>query len=346
MTATAQTELLCHNCGGQGAFDPAQGGLLCQSCGTLRTLETDQDATAQVETAYDPEAPCTEKTLTGDTQAHQCQTCGGEVLFTGPALSEHCPYCDGPVVLRREEAAYETMALIPFEIPQAEALARAQAWVRRRIAAPSDLPQTVSTARVAGLYAPFWTFDSREAVAYWAKRSTGSGKNRRTVSLKGKMRIDFDDLVVPASPHVTPLIRDGILHDFQPGRLRPYRAGYLAGFAAERHHQTIAEGLTANEADKRLLIRNRIKRHIGKSGVHSIRYNTDTSGIHYRRILLPVWMMHYVYAGRAYKVVVCGIQGRTFGERPFSPVKLALLAGLGTAVAMGIGLAWGALAAM
>ena len=141
---------------------------------------------------------------------------------------------------------------------------------------------------------------------------------------------------------MTPLIRDGILHDFIPERLRPYRAGYLSGFAAEQHHQTVAEGLEMKAVEKALLIRNRIKRHVNKSGVHGIRYNTDTTGLHYRRILLPVWILHYTYGGTAKKVVVCGIEGRAYGERPFSTLKLAGYAAVLSVIAMTIGLIWGA----
>jgi hypothetical protein len=143
-------------------------------------------------------------------------------------------------------------------------------------------------------------------------------KSTRVRHIKGAMRTRFDDLLVPASPHVTALIRDGILHDFRPGDLRAFRAGYLAGFAAERHHQTVAEGLRANEEDKALLIRNRIKAHAGRQDLYDIGYRTDTTGIHYRRILLPVWILHYTHVDRPYRVVVSGIDGRSFGERPFS----------------------------
>jgi hypothetical protein len=215
-------------------------------------------------------------------------------------------------------------------------------WIKGRLAAPRDLYAAAEKGRIAGLYAPFWTFDSEEAISYWARYNVRSGKNTRVRTVKGNMTTRFDDLLVPASPHVTALIRDGILHDFRPGDLRAFRPGYLAGFAAEQHHQTVAEGLRANEEDKALLIRNRIKAHEGRQNLYDIGYRTDTTGIHYRRILLPVWILHYGHAGKAYRVVVSGIDGRTFGERPFSLIKLALYSGAITAVAMVVGLLWGA----
>ena len=104
----------------------------------------------------------------------------------------------------------------------------------------------------------------------------------------------------------------------------------------------LAEGLAANETDKDLLIRNQIKVKVDKTGVHGIRYLTDTNGIQYRRILLPVWILHYTYGRRTYRIVVSGIDGRTFGERPFSFRKMAILSGAVTACAMALGMFLGA----
>ena len=337
-----QAALSCAACGGHCIFSPLKGKLECTSCGTAHDVVTPEDADAAREFAYDPEAPENDPPELTRERIYQCRNCGGAVLFVGATLSEHCPYCNGPVVLGTGDAGYRTKALIPFRADHGFARRQMRAWVGKRLAAPGSLPALLEDARLAGLYAPFWTFDSHEALRYWAKYTTGTGDKRRTHKTSGALQIAFDDLLMPASPHVTPLIRDGILHDFDPGSLRPFHAGYLAGFAAERHHQSVAQGLAANAPDKKLLIRNRIRHHINKSGVHDIRYQTDTTGIHYRRILLPVWIAHYSYDGKPMKVVVSGIDGRTFGERPFSKWKLAAYAAGLSAMAIALGLAWGA----
>lgn len=340
-----QSELSCPACGGQCLYDPGVQSLQCTSCGTTRSLETPWDSAASAETAYHEDTEETLPPVLPDSRAHRCETCGGEVVFTGAALSDRCPYCDGAVVLSSADTGYRTTALIPFRVPEKDAQAHALKWIRRRLAAPRGLADVVAKGRVAGLYAPFWTFDSTEVVDYWASYTEGSGKNKRRRKTKGKMTVEFDDLLMPASPHVTPLIRDGILHHFDPRRLRPYRAGYLAGFAAERHHQSVADGLAANAADKKLLIRNRIKRHINKSGVSNIGFNADTSGIRYRRILLPVWILHYRWDDKPMKVVVSGLDGRTFGERPFCRWKLTGYAAAASLAIIAFGLVWGAGAA-
>ncbi|WP_298863020.1 hypothetical protein [uncultured Sulfitobacter sp.] len=340
-----QSALQCPSCGGMCYFSPVAQALECLSCGKVYNLDQPDDYLARDEFAHNKNVPDADPKSAPPQQTHQCRNCGGEVVFTGPALSENCPYCNGPVVLVPGDSGYKTMALIPFRVDAPFAKRLAQDWIDARICVPADLALTVEQGVVVGLYAPFWTFDSDEAVHYWANYVTYRNNKIRTRKTEGALDIMFDDLLMPASPHVTPLIRDGILHDFDPADLRPYRAGYLAGFAAEMHHQSVMEGLSANETDKDTLIRNHIKDEVNKTAVHGIRYLTDTTGIHYRRILLPVWILHYTYRAHAYRIVVSGIDGRTFGERPFSYRKMALFSAAVTACAMTVGMLLGAQAA-
>jgi hypothetical protein len=44
------------------------------------------------------------------------------------------------------------------------------------------------------------------------------------------------------------------------------------------------------------------------------------------QILAPVWLLAYIYRGRAYQVVVNGVTGKTSGARRWSWVKIALTA--------------------
>lgn len=337
-----QLDLLCPNCAGQCVFSPTKSALECQSCGEHRTIEIDPSIDPAEEFHYHPDMPHTEQAVhTGET-LHECQTCKGQVVFTGPALSERCAYCDGPVVLGEKDASYQTVGMIPFALTDADAQPRVMDWVRARRAAPSDLADVVAKGRVAGIYVPFWTFDSHEAINYMVKYRVKRGDDWYSETKNDAMRTTFDDMLMPASLHVSPLIRDGILHDFDPDELRPYTPAYLAGFAAERHYESVTSGLQANAKDKDLLIRNRIRRHSGKSNITYVGYKTHTTGIKYRRILLPVWILHYSYAGKPMKVVTCGLHGRTFGERPFSAGKLMAYSAACALGAILFGMIWGA----
>jgi ribosomal protein S27E len=339
----AQADLLCTNCAGQCVYAPELGALTCKSCGAEHSIVLDPNADPAVEQHYDPDLPHTEQPRFTQERPYQCETCGGEVIFHGHSISENCPYCNGALVERPKDESYLTLGMVPFSVGKEHAQVNAQAWASRRWAAPSDLGAVVSRSRVSGIYVPFWTFDSKEAVKYTVMYKVKQGKGTALRSDSGFMRAEFDDLLMPASSHVTPLIRDGILHEFDPSNLRPFEPAYLAGFAAERHHQSVREGLMKNATDKALLLRNRIKKHSGKNSIVEITYLTDTTGIKYRRILLPVWILHYEYNEKPMKIVTCGLQGRTFGERPFSMVKLLVFAALASSAVVAFGFVWGAL---
>ena len=339
----AQADLLCTNCAGQCVYVPQTGTLSCQSCGTAHEIAHDPNLNPAQEQHYHPDMPHTEQPKFSTDRHFQCESCGGDVVFQGHSIATRCAYCNGVLVEQAANESYAILGMIPFQVDAKDALKYARSWIARRWAAPSDLTATVASCDVTGIYVPFWTFDSEEAVTYMVTYETKSGDRTVTRTQLGTMDTFFDDMLMPASPHVTPLIRDGILHEFNPSHLRPYEPAYLAGFAAERHHQTVREGLQHNESDKALLLRNRIKQHSGKSGIVDVSYKTDTTGIRYRRILLPVWILHYEYAGKPMKVVTCGLRGRTFGERPFSTPKLFAIAALISSGVIAFGFTWGAL---
>lgn len=259
MSNIAQTDLLCANCAGQCRFAPADGALKCDSCSQVHRITVDLKADPAREFHYDPDLPHTEQTVWSRVLTQQCETCGGSVTFTGPVLSDRCSYCNGPVILKESDSSYDALGVIPFRVIESKHRSAASTWAQSRLAAPGDLYEAVAKGRISGLYVPFWTFDSKEAIKYYISYFKARGGKNTIKFESGKIKVVFDDLLMPASPHVSPLIRDGILHDFNPADLQPYDPAYLAGFGAEQHHQSVIDGLDANKPDKDLLIRNQIK---------------------------------------------------------------------------------------
>ena len=136
---------------------------------------------------------------------------------------------------KNSDESYAILGMIPFSINQETAQQNAQDWVARRWAAPSDLGDVVATSRVAGLYVPFWTFDSLEDVDYTVWYKVKSGDRTVTRSKVGAMKTAFDDLLMPASHHITPLIRDGILHMVSQMRSNDVVFGYKNDYAWAQH---------------------------------------------------------------------------------------------------------------
>ena len=62
----------------------------------------------------------------------------------------------------------------------------------------------------------------------------------------------------------------------------------------------------------------------------NLQVRADYAGQTFKHILVPVWLLSYVYGRKSYQVVANGCTGSIAGDRPYSWVKilLAILAGL------------------
>jgi len=162
----AQADLRCTSCAGQCRFDPNSGDLTCESCGNAHEIYVDPNIDPAAEQHYHPDLPHTEQPVFSQDLPFECETCGGEVVFFGHSIAETCPYCAGALVQQAQGQSYDTLGMIPFCVGDDLAQAATQTWIAKRWAAPSDLGDVVAKGRVAGIYVPFWTFDSHEAVDY------------------------------------------------------------------------------------------------------------------------------------------------------------------------------------
>jgi ribosomal protein S27AE len=334
-----QRDLSCPGCGGQMAFAPDAQALRCGHCGATATIEaTAEQAHREVcLTVADDHPPMA---LGTEGQVHACQTCAGEVVFLGGSLSERCPYCDGPVVRREGRGGFVPTGIAPFRVGEAGARAAIADWFRSRMLLPDVLRDRASGARIAGVYAPFWTFDSEIEVAYEGWRGRRSGKKTVWTRVSGTVRAPFDDILMPASSHITADIRDATgpwpvtsLVDFQPR--------YLAGFAAELHRTGAADAAEQVKEDIRPILVEKVKADIGGSRQRVGSLSIRMSGTTCRSMLLPLWILHYEHGGRRYRVIASGATGRAFGERPFCPVKLRVASLAATLVAALLGAAIG-----
>jgi hypothetical protein len=54
----------------------------------------------------------------------------------------------------------------------------------------------------------------------------------------------------------------------------------------------------------------------------------------FKHVLVPIWLLVYVFGARSFQVVVNGYTGRIAGRYPYSPWKIALLIALALVIAM------------
>ena len=107
--------------------------------------------------------------------------------------------------------------------------------------------------------------------------------------------------------------------------LVPYDAGYLSGWTVERYQIDLVTSAQQSRAQMDSELRELCAREVPGDTYRNLQVQAHYSGQTFKHILVPVWLMSYVYRGRSFQVVVNAVTGRVAGERPWSWIKITLL---------------------
>lgn len=330
----------CPQCGADLEFSVGAQSLECGFCGFRKELAFDADETvheqdlasmlARLEKDHAPSA--------GEMLSEvRCDSCGAQVAFTGTLTSQDCPYCGVPLQLENAHQRDDRIrvdGVLPFQVDRAQARSNLAHWVKGLWFAPNDFKKRGVQGRFAGVYLPYWTFDSLTSNRYSGMRgdyyyvTVGSGKNRKRVRrtrwspASGAFQLLFDDVLVVAG--------DGLpqkrLRDLEPWRLedvKPFRPELLSGFLARTYDIELPEGFERGKSRMADAIDTEVRRRIGgdTQQVHTI--DTRYDAVTFKHLLLPVWMLSYTFKEKAHQVVVNASTGEVQGDRPWSAWKIA-----------------------
>ncbi|SNX67470.1 hypothetical protein SAMN05878503_101104 [Cereibacter ovatus] len=337
----------CDACGADLRFAPGQSHLACDHCGHEQAIPDASPGHPQALGEL-PLRPA----LTGALPAAAaeqirttpCPSCGALVEFRDATHATRCPFCDTPVVAGTGESRLiKPQAVIPFRLTEREARAAMVGWLGRLWFAPNGLRAYARKGRaLTGIYVPYWTFDTatrsrysgQRGDAYYTSRTvtvmvdgkphqrTEQVRHIRWTSVSGRVARAFNDVLVMASASL-PRSYTEALAPWDLSALAPYRADFLAGFAAEGYTVGLAEGWGRAKEVMAQTIRGDVARDIGGDEQRITAIDTDWSDETFKHILLPVWTAAYRYNGKSYRFVVNGQTGRVQGERPWSVWKIA-----------------------
>jgi predicted RNA-binding Zn-ribbon protein involved in translation (DUF1610 family) len=342
--STEQTRTYpCTACGGQLEFDIGLQKLRCPNCGNVQdiiedagrvTVEQDfETAVARLRSQAVDAGP----QLAGQKEV-VCQNCGGHTTFTGTLTSTRCPYCATPI--QRDDvhdapARLPVDGVLPFQVDQKKAKDALEAWINNRWFAPSEFKKYNSTGAFNSVYASYFTYDARTNTWYEGRRgeeytvTVGSGDKARTetrvnwYNVSGEVHNAFDDVAVLANDGFD---RDKVtaLEPWPTQQAKPFSAEYVAGHLSRTYDRDVEACL--GEARQRMdaEIDDTIRRDIGGDRQDINRKETNVQSLTFKHLLLPIWLLTVIYAGRPFQVVINGITGEVQGQRPWSKVKIAV----------------------
>lgn len=345
ISETTQKDVVCKGCSGKLQFAPGTNRMKCPACG----MENEIEVSTVVLEELDFEKfvnEFKEDSTTQEVATIKCQGCGAQTTFNPNVVSDACPCCGTPLVVKNATTTHhiQPKAVLPFAIDQNKAFEDFGQWIKKLWFAPNKLKQYAQQKdKLSGLYIPYWTYDSNTSTDYTGERgddyhtteeyeTTENGETvtrTRTVThtrwsfVTGHVDNVFDDVLVVASNSL-PKEYVEKLEPWELENLVPFDEKYLTGFKTESYQVDLKEGFEDGKGKMNEVISNTICQDIGGDHQRILTQNTVYNNVTFKHILLPIWISAYMFKDKVYRFMINGRTGEVQGERPYSAIKIAL----------------------
>jgi endogenous inhibitor of DNA gyrase (YacG/DUF329 family)/ribosomal protein S27E len=356
--AVAQKKFSCPACGGEAQWNPAKNALVCPFCATVSPAQVELTAAGEsVIQEHDlvralRSIPDDKRGWQAEKLSVRCQSCQAISVFDPQRVGQRCDFCGSSALVPYEEVkeAIRPESLLPMRISETQVRDSIRQWYGSRWFAPNALKNKALTDTVKGLYIPYWTFDAQvhadwTAESGWhyyetetyrdseGKMQTRQVQKTRWQWTSGSVDHFFDDELVPASRGV----HEAMLRKIEPfptQELTPYQSGYLSGWVVERYQIDLLAAAKEARDDMEGKIQGLCASQVPGDTHRNLSVRSNYSGQTFKHILVPIWLLSYVFGTRAFQVVINGYTGAIAGEYPKSWVKilfliLTILAGIG-----------------
>lgn len=248
-----------------------------------------------------------ERSTSGKTlQGLNCPNCGGMVPIPEGQLIVRCPYCELRSFVRGERGLLRYQA--PLRIPRQQAIDALQKFLKSSMAIAPLAARQAQLSEAFLVHLPFWTIWERVAAWVFGEKRVGSGDNKRYEPREVRIVQDMTwngaacDVGEFGVAQVPPVQDD--LQPFNPQAMHEIGMVFepVGSFSQAR-----------DDAESRFQAQ--VKRSAGLDR-HS---QTFVRGVRRRYALVyhPLWVLRYLFRGRAFQVVVDGYTGKVlYGKAP------------------------------
>ncbi|MEP6914700.1 MAG: zinc ribbon domain-containing protein [Acidobacteriota bacterium] len=336
----------CAACGAQAEWNPSKQLLVCPFCGTSAPFTVADASAALVENDLAAALRALPDETTGwlaEKRTVQCQSCKAVSSFDPGRVGQNCQFCGSPSLVDYTEiqAPIRPQSLLPFKVTEGQVREQIRRWYASKWLAPNTLKTRALVDRVGGVYIPYWTFDA-QAVCPWAadaghyyyttetyrddkgRTQTRQIQHVRWEPASGQVEHFFDDEPVPGTHGVShSLLRQ--IEPFPATELVPYGTAFLSGFVVEQYQIVLLDAAKSSQDSMTEKLRELCASQIPGDTYRNLVIHPVFSGQTFKHILVPVWLLSYLYGTKTYQVVVNGSDGRMAGEYPKSFWKIAFL---------------------
>jgi predicted heme/steroid binding protein/ribosomal protein S27AE len=317
----------CPRCGASTSYSAGEAALACAHCGHVETPDAPVVGRAAQQAEFTVETLEQEDRGWGQTRREvHCESCGADIVLEPGELTAACPFCASQRVIARQEARQirRPTHLIPFQVNQQDGARQLQEWLARGWMHPSGLRQAAASARLNGVYLPFWIFSARLSTSWQAEvgqkrtRKTWDGKRKTEIKWKkqsGRLNLKISDMLTPGTHKVSATLLQQ-LYPFELSALTVYDPAYLAGWQAQVYDVGLRPAWDQARHWMRQQAKSAIYRKIDSRHVRNLNMTADLQDERWRYVLLPVYLSAYRFKDRTYQVMVNGQTGKAAGQKP------------------------------
>jgi hypothetical protein len=231
--------------------------------------------------------------------------------------------------------------VLPFRIDHGKVRDDIRRWWRSKWLAPGRLAKAALVDTVKSFYIPYWTFDAHahcpwdaEAGHYYYVNVEGRDSQGRAVvrqerrvrweAASGVVDHAFDDELVPGTTGVSgDLLRQ--IEPFPTNEIVPYDRAFLSGHVVEHYQVALTEAAGDSESQMRRTLEQLAIQQIPGDTHRNLVIHPVFSARTFKHVLVPIWLLVYMFGSKSYQVVVNGYTGRIAGRYPYSPWKIFFL---------------------
>ncbi len=255
-------------------------------------------------------------------QGLSCPKCGGMVPIPEGQAIVQCPFCNLRSFVKGERGLRRYQA--PQKVNRQGTLQALRQFFSSSLAIARDAPRQAQVSEAFLVYLPFWTVWSRTAGWVFGLKQVGSGDHRRYQPREVKIveEMTWDGAACDVGEFgVTNITLAGqTLEPFNPDTL------HASGLVFEPMG-AFSEAKAAAESD----FQERVRRRAGLDKISQIFIRLLRP--RYGLVYYPLWVLRYLYRGRAFQVVVDAFSGQVlYGKAPGRTLYRAAVLVLGMAL--------------
>jgi hypothetical protein len=345
MSVTALEKHPCPACGAQAEWNPGKQKLVCPFCGTESPYQV--TATGAIEeldlVRALREMPDDLRGWQTERRTVQCRSCKAVSVFDPKRVGQRCEFCGSPEIVDYEEikSPIRPQSLLPFKVAEPAVREQIRRWYKSKWLAPGALKSRALVDTVRGVYIPYWTFDAQVVCPWEAdaghyyyttetyRDSKGNMQTRQVQHVRwepasGTVEHFFDDEPIPGTQGISRALLQQV-EPFPTNELVTYDTSYLSGFVVEHYQIVLLDAASASEESMRQKLEGLCGAQVPGDTYRNLVIHPTFSARTFKHILVPVWLLTYMYGAKIFHVLVNGFTGRMAGEYPKSFWKVFFL---------------------